>query len=77
MIAPSRGDYTGVGDIHFFYSADECLYGALPEHEAACKAARVPCTAFARPGMTHCYCMLPVFNEAKEDFNKIAAILNQ
>ena len=77
MLAPSRGDYTGVGDIHFFYSADECLYGALPEYEAACKAARVPYTAFARPGMTHCYCMLPVFKEAKEDFNKIVAILNQ
>lgn len=60
MIAPSRGDYRGVGDIHFFYSADEVLYGALPEFEQACRKAEVPYTSFARPGMTHCYCMLPV-----------------
>ena len=28
MLSGSRGDFTGVGDIHFFYSADEVLYGA-------------------------------------------------
>ena len=26
MLSGSRGDFTGVGDIHFFYSADEVLY---------------------------------------------------
>ena len=31
-----RGDFTGVGDIHCFYSADEVLYGALPDFEEAC-----------------------------------------
>ena len=59
MISGSRGDFSGVGDIHFFYSADEVLYGALPDFEAACAKAGVPCTVFARPGMVHCYCMLP------------------
>ena len=34
-----RGDFSGVGDIHFFYSADEVLYGALPEFEDAYKPA--------------------------------------
>lgn len=29
------------------------------------KRAKVPYTAFARPKMVHCYCMLPVFKEAK------------
>ena len=77
MISGSRGDFSGVGDIHFFYSSDEVLYGALPDFEAACAQANVPCTAFARPGMVHCYCMLPVFREAKEDFVKIAEILKQ
>ena len=77
MISGSRGDFSGVGDIHFFYSSDEVLYGALPDFEAACAQANVPCTAFARPGMVHCYCMLPVFREAKEDFAKIAEILKQ
>ena len=77
MISGSRGDFTGVGDIHFFYSADEVLYGALPDFEAACKRANVPYTAFARPKMVHCYCMLPIFREAKEDFAKIAEILKQ
>lgn len=50
---------------------------ALPDFEAACKRANVPYTAFARPKMVHCYCMLPVFQEAKEDFAKIAEILKQ
>ncbi len=42
MLSGSRGDFTGVGDIHFFYSADEVLYGALPDFEEACKRANVP-----------------------------------
>ena len=71
------GDFSGVGDIHFFYSADEVLYGALPDFEAACRRADVPYTAFARPRMVHCCCMLPIFREAKEDFAKIAQILKQ
>ncbi len=77
MISGSRGDYTGVGDIHFFYSSDEVLYGALPDFEAACQRAHVPCAAFARPGMVHCYCMLPCFKEAKEDFAQITEILKK
>lgn len=77
MISGSRGDFSGVGDIHFFYSADEVLYGALPDFEEACRRAGVLYTAFARPGMVHCYCMLPCFKEAKEDFAKIANILKQ
>ena len=56
------------------YSADEVLYGALPDFEEACRRANVPYTAFARPGMVHCYCMLPYFKEAREDFAKIAEI---
>ena len=77
MISGSRGDFSGVGDIHFFYRADEVLYGALPDFEAACAKASVPCTAFARPGMVHCYYMLPCFREAKEDFAKITDILRK
>ena len=77
MISGSRGDFTGVGDIHFFYSSDEVLYGALPDFEEACKRANVPYTAFARPKMVHCYCMLPIFKEAKEDFAKIVDILKK
>ena len=53
------------------------LYGGGPDFEAACRRANVPYTAFARPKMVHCYCMLPVFREAKEDFAKIAEILKQ
>ena len=77
MLSGSRGDYRGVGSIHFFYSADEVLYGALPDYETACEKAGVPYTTFARPGMVHCYCMLPYFREAKEDFAKIVEYLNQ
>lgn len=77
MLAGSRGDYTGVGDIHFFYSSDEVLYGAMPDFEAACRRSNVPYTCTARPGMIHCYCMLPYFPEAKEDFAKIVDILKR
>lgn len=77
MIHLSRGDFSGVGDIHFFYSADETLYGARPEFETACRRANVPYTMFARPGMVHCYCMLPYFKEAKEDFAQIAEYLKR
>ncbi len=77
MIAPSRGDFSGVGDIHFYYSTDEVLYGALPEFGAACERAGVPYTVTARPGMTHCYCMLPYFREAKEDFAQIVEQLKK
>ncbi len=77
MISGSRGDFSGVGDIHFFYSADEVLYGALPDFEKACKRAGARYTAFPRPKMVHCYCMLPYFKEAREDFAKITAILRK
>ena len=30
-----------------------------------------------RPGMIHCYCMLPYFPEAREDFAKIVEILRK
>ena len=42
MLSGSRGDFIGVGDIHFFYSADEVLYGALPDFEEACNAQMSP-----------------------------------
>jgi len=31
----------------------------------------------ARPKMVHCYCMLPIFQEAKEDFAKIVDFLKR
>ena len=77
MLSGSRGNFSGVGDIHFFYSADEVLCGALPDFEEACKRANVPYTVSARPKMVHCYCMLPIFKEAKEDFAKIVDILKK
>ena len=55
----------------------DVAYGALLDFEAACRRAAVPYTAFARPGMVHCYCMLPCFREAKEDFAKITDILKK
>ena len=57
MLSPSRGDYSGVGDIHFYCSTDEVLYGAWPEFEAACRQAAIPYTVTTRPGMVHCYCL--------------------
>ena len=53
------------------------LSGALPDFKEACKRAGVPYTAFARPRMIHCYCMLPYYKEAREDFAKITDILKK
>ncbi len=77
MLSPSRGDYSGVGDIHFYYSTDEVLYGAWPEYEAACRQADVPYTVTTRPGMVHCYCMLPYYKEAREDFASVVEQLKK
>ena len=49
--------------------------GALADFAEACKRAKVPCAAYARPKMIHCYCMLPCFREAREDFARITEIL--
>lgn len=51
--------------------------GALPEFERACVRANVPYTVTAQKGMVHCYCMLPYYKEAKEDFAKIVEILKK
>ncbi len=77
MISGFKGDFSGVGDISFIYSSNKVLYGALPDFENACKRADVPCSAFARPSMVHCCCMLPYFKEAIEDFAKIVDILKK
>lgn len=77
MLAGSRGDLSGVGDIMFVYSSDEVLYGALPDFETCCKRSGVPYTVLTRPKMVHCYCMLPVFREAREDFARIVAYIGE
>ena len=77
MFSPSRGDFSSVGDVHFFYSTDEVLFGALPDLEEALRRSGVKYSATARPKMVHCYCMLPIFREAKEDFLKITEILKK
>ena len=77
MIHISKGDLSGVKHIHFVYSTDEVLYGAKQNFLDACKKYGVRCTVRERPGMIHCYAMLPFFREAREDFAEIAAILAQ
>lgn len=75
MIHISKGDFSGVDNIHFVYSEDEVLYGAKQNFIDACKKYNVKYTVRQRKGMFHCYTMLPYFREAKEDFNEIADIL--
>ena len=67
MISGSRGDFSGVGDIHFFYSADEVLYSVR------CRIFRPPVSEQTSPAppspgraWVHRYCMLPYFKEARE-----------
>lgn len=75
MIHPSMGDYSDFPKIHFYYSSNEVLYGARENFEAACKKYGVEYEMNVRDGMFHCYCMLPYFKEAKEDFAQIADLL--
>lgn len=75
MIHISQGDLTGVDHIHFVYSTDEVLYGAKQNFLRACEQHGVRYTVRERPGMVHCYAMLPYFKEAKEDFEELAALL--
>ena len=64
MLSGSRGDFTGVGDIHFFYSADEVLYGAFPDKEAAYREVfRV-----LRPGGTFCGCFYVMGEHKRTDW---------
>ena len=63
-LSGSRGDFTGVGDIHFFYSADEVLYGAFPDKEAAYREVfRV-----LRPGGTFCGCFYVMGEHKRADW---------
>ena len=75
MLSGSLGDYSGVHDIHFFYSEDEVLYAAAPYFEEACKRSNVSYTMSVRKGMVHCYVMAPFFREAKEDFRRMIDFL--
>lgn len=70
MISGSRSDFSGVGDIHFFYSADEVLYGTLPEFEEACRCANAPYTAFVRPEMVHCHLCCRISKKPKRASQK-------
>lgn len=53
------------------------LYGAWPEFEAAYRQAAVPYTVTTRSGMVHCYCMLPYYKGAREDFAKVVEQLKK
>ena len=75
MIHISKGDLSGVSKIHFYWSEDEVLYGAKQNFIDACEKYGVKYTIKTRPGMIHCYPMLPYFREAKEDFVEIVAYL--
>ena len=77
MIHISNGDLSGVDHIHFVYSTDEVLYGAKRNFLDACNRYGVRYSVRERPGMIHCYAMLPYFRESREDFEEIAAILAQ
>ena len=77
MLAPSRGDYTGVGDIHFLLQHRRGALRRAAGIQGRVRAGKCALPVTARPGMTHCYCMLPYFKEAKEDFAMIVEQLKK
>lgn len=77
MIHPTLGNYEGFPKVTFFYSEDEILYGAMPCFTAALKRYGVPFEVISRPGLPHCYPVMPFIPEAKEDFARLCEILSQ
>lgn len=77
MIHTTKGDYSDIAKIYFFYSKDEVLYGAKDEYRKACEHYHTECKISVKPKMLHCYPMLPYFPEAKEAFDRIAEILSE
>lgn len=77
MIHISKGDFSGVRDVHLVYSTSEVLYGTKENLLAAFARDGVICTVRERPGMIHAYAMLPYFRESREDFEELAKYLKQ
>lgn len=77
MLSGSKGDFTGIEDLHFYYSSDEVLYGAAPCFEKACRKYNVSYTMDVKPGMVHCYCMLPFTPEGRAKWREIIEILKR
>lgn len=76
MLQPSKGDFSNFPKVHFFYSEDEILYGALPNYEAALKRYGVEYEVDSRPGMVHCYPVMTFIPEGKAAFDRLTRILS-
>ncbi len=75
MISGSRGDFSGIREIHFYYSDDEVLYGARHCFEQACDKYGVNAHFDVQSGVFHCYCMLPFTPEGTKKLGEIIEIL--
>lgn len=71
MLSGTKGDFTGLPPLHFYYGGDELLSALAESYVGVCKAADVPYTMTVAPGMCHCYAMVPWFPEGRAAYLEI------
>ena len=71
MLSGTKGDFTGLPPLHFYYGGDELLSALAESYVGVCKAAEVPYTMTVAPGMCHCYAMVPWFPEGRAAYLEI------
>lgn len=74
--SPAFGDYTGLPPLFVSVCEDECLRDDAYAVVERARAAGVPVTFVARPGLLHVWpIFVPIMPEAREDLAKIIAFL--
>ncbi|EFW39254.1 alpha/beta hydrolase [Treponema phagedenis] len=65
MLSGTRGDFSGLPPIHFYYGGDEVLSACAKSFASACDKKNVPYTMTIAAGMCHCYAIVNFFLEGK------------
>lgn len=77
MLNGTRGDFSGLPKIYFYYGGDEILSAEAEYFAAACDRVGTAYAMNVEPDMCHCYPMLPWFPEGKKAYREIATLLGE
>lgn len=77
MIDGTGGHWEALPPTHLYYGSSEVLSAKAPAFERRLQEAGVPHTVTIRSGMCHCYCISPLFPEAKDDYNATIDLLRR